>query len=264
MNFNRFQKVLAWHLIGGKNHIQATILRIAAGTGLIAVVGNISGWINHNLSAININQDGAMCAVALVIAMIFLAGEVNFNMKTKDSIVNYAMLPASNLEKYLANILYKTILAFILFLAGMAIADVCQNLVSLILGCECGSMTLAMFNTIGAAISDVSVSATVAFIFIHSTYVLGSCLFRKRAILMTTLTWISIPFAITAIMVGGATVIQRILEDSDTIVTVHFLLSDAMMDGIITVVVALLSIFNYWMGYRLFSRIQVINNRFFN
>ena len=69
-----------------------------------------------------------LCAFLFPLVMMAFASELTFNLRTKQTIINYSMLPASNLEKYLSNFLVKTILSALLFFVGLLLADCLQAL----------------------------------------------------------------------------------------------------------------------------------------
>ena len=210
-------------------------------------------------------------------------------LKTKGRGLNYLMMPATNMEKFVARALVNTILLIVMAFAALLLADLVRMLfvplfevkefygftLPRILG-EIGETFSAAYSAGGevwgltadgtirvtefsAYYGVVNVTAMVAaFLFAHSLFILGGCIWRKAAIIKIWITQIVVTSAVVWIFVKLEPYVLPWLGD----VLISLFESEqqagmTLMSIAIPVLLAL-TVLNWWLGYRLFSRKQVV------
>lgn len=186
------------------------------------------------------------------------------NMKTKGQRISFKMLPATDLEKYLVRFLYVTIgLVGGSFLVFM-LADAVRMLIYLIVYHDhIFSMTAALFDNHSVGVDIMGCTSPVfGYIFTlgaglaaHAFTVLCGTFFRRGKVVLTGLT------AMTLFTAVGITLV--FISDLPTFGVINRADASAIVCfiGIVLMIAAALQ---YWLSYKLFRRMQVINNKWFN
>ena len=264
MNTTRFLNLLKWNIIGNKRNLLNTILRFAAACFFIAVMTSISSWLSGMADYNAVSTAAKLCVLLFPVTMMAFASELTFNLRTKQTIISYSMLPASNIEKYATNFIYKTIISALLFFVGLLAADCLQALLSFVIAKTAFSLTSLFFSEMASWFSSEPGAICMFLLFVHSTFVFGSCYFRRLPMLWTALLWMLIPMSITlcaGAVVGAA---DAFAQQNGYVIVLRFQPDDYPVRLMAYLVTVLLSAFNYWLSYRLFCRIQVINNKVHN
>lgn len=211
---------------------------------------------------------------------IFLGASFVFkNVATKQQRIAFFSLPASNLEKFLVRLLHVMIGYPLCFLVALAFADIMQLFLSFILlkgpdySVVVKSVT-ALFTPIYKDINGEiikgwllfpngftlvgimeSLSYLTFFAFNYAFWIFCGTLFRRNAWLLTLASQVVIGFVvIMLIRVFCFPSVGNSLNESSALTLVYLCIAIAW------VVIALM----YWGSYRLFSRMQVINNKWLN
>lgn len=92
-------------------------------------------------------------------------------------------------------------------------------------------------------------------IFTHSFFTLGGTVFRKSATLLTICSSFILMF-LTALLSSfvDADVLRHLVQS----------IEPNTFGWLMVMVLLLLSAFNYWAAYKLFTHMQIINNKWFN
>ena len=210
-------------------------------------------------------------------------------LKTKGRGLNYLMMPATNMEKFVARALVNTILLIVMAFAALLLADLVRMLfvplfeVKEFYGFTLPRILVALGEPFSAAYSAggevwgptvdgtvrvigfstyygaVNVTTMVAaFLFAHSLFILGGCFWRKAAIIKIWITQIVATSAIAWIFVKLEPYVLPWLGE---VLTSFFETEQqagmTLMSIAIPVLLALTAL-NWWLGYRLFSRKQVV------
>ena len=149
--------------------------------------------------------------IFIVIALAIGLSTIFSDMNKKAKRETFLMLPASDLEKFLAAVFYVTVVwalgVFLSFAIGDTLRMVVRNLFygdAWVSGIPAmvGTMTPIGFQRIW--ISEI-VFVVLGLVFIHSLYILGGTLLRKYAFVASSLVLIAIPVMIQYICVetGG-------------------------------------------------------------
>lgn len=211
---------------------------------------------------------GASAFISIFFVMVMICGSwVCSNMKTKQQKIMFKMLPATNIEKFMARYLYVTLGFMIIPFAAFCAADVARMLLDLILGYGAGESGVVVlmrdiftqnFIHVGKE-PDYSLPLfrtmiIVFMIWAHSSYLLGGVIFRRRQFVLTSLVHFALSFLFA---LGISNVGEHKIDDFRPA-------SANVAMGFMTAVFAALTVMDYCLAYILFKRMQVINNRMLN
>ena len=223
-------------------------------------------------------------------------------LKTKGRGLNYLMMPATNMEKFVARVLVNTILLIVMAFAALLLADLVRMLfvplfevkefygftLPRVLG-EIGETFSSLYRT-GSEEWDVieggivtvignnpykgclTVSIfVIAILCVHSIFILGGCFWRKAAIVKILLVWFTAGLTIAWIVIK----LEPIMTDSSKLSDIFsfinwlpngaFSFIESLPEALIflcsvgIVLLLALTILNWWLSYRLFSRKQVVS-----
>ena len=210
-------------------------------------------------------------------------------LKTKGRGLNYLMMPATNMEKFVARALVNTILLIVMAFAALLLADLVRMLfvplfeVKEFYGFTLPRILVALGDPFSAAYSAggevwgptvdgtvrvigfsayygaVNVTTMVAaFLFAHSLFILGGCIWRKAAIIKIWITQIVVTSAVVWIFVKLEPYVLPWLGDVLTSLFETEQQAGMTLMSIAIPVLLALTALNWWLGYRLFSRKQVV------
>ena len=237
-------------------------------------------------------------ALALMCAAADMCG---VPLKTKGRGLNYLMMPATNMEKFVARVLVNTILLIVMAFAALLLADLVRMLfvplfevkefygftLPRVLG-EIGETFSSLYRT-GSEEWDVieggivtvignnpykgclTVSIfVIAILCVHSIFILGGCFWRKAAIVKILLVWFTAGLTIAWIVIK----LEPIMTDSSKLSEIFsfinwlpngaFSFIESLPEALIflrsvgIVLLLALTILNWWLSYRFFSRKQVV------
>ncbi|MBR6455706.1 MAG: hypothetical protein IKS72_02075 [Prevotella sp.] len=199
--------------------------------------------------------------------MLAMAGSMFWQMKDTRNRSAFLLWPVSNLEKYIINLLHFVVMTAILVFVAYVLADALRVFIDWATGRIIIWGIPKLFEHIRVNIASEYwqnnwMTLTWAF-YIHSLFIVGGTLFRRQHFLLTSAT-----IAIVVILL--ATILNQMdvsfdfktwVLDEDTrkvIMTFH------PAFYILHSVLCPLVIFHYWLSYKLFTRMQVINNKWLN
>ena len=272
--------VLRWDaLFNWKKYVRNTL-------GLAFVFSFICIWYQFNMQCIDYvtyydvkdfylaNVSGSFMLISFII-FIFCGSRIFINMKTKASRSLFLMLPATNMEKFISRLLYTVVGTFLMIVASWMIADMIQFVFSLFLtpGMQ-GSLVAKAFEQLflknnfdsshfvvrnGTSVLGQTFPVGMFFlsltIFTHSFFTLGGTIFRKSATLLTICSSFILMFLMALI---------SSFVDEDVLAYFVHSMEPNTFGWLMVNVFLLLSVFNYWASYKLFTHMQVINNKWFN
>lgn len=170
--------------------------------------------------------------------------------------INELMLPATNLEKFVARVLLVAVIYPLAICASFIVADGLQQLISMIIAHgERMSMVVAYFDidTYVSADSPLWTKA-LSTLMNYSIAIFGGLLFRKLAWLKSIVVFFIV---IILFLIGYFFLRLYLYEYTDYEVV---LIGDSY-DSMISIGVSLLM---FWSSYKIYTRLQVINNRWRN
>lgn len=262
-DINRFKLTLMWVLGSQRKEMLNYFLVCFFIFMAIFGVNYINGTVYKNVDM------GVSAFVSVIFVLMMICGSwICSNMKNKQQKIMFKMLPATDMEKFAARYLYVTfgyaIIAFVAFCA----ADLARMLLNIILGYgagDSGIVELIKYISVSNLIhidGDIDYSpflmstmVIVFMIWVHSSYLLGGVVFRRRQFVLTSLVHFVLSFVF-------ALVISNVGENDDIKELKPF--SANVFMGVTSAVFAVLTVADYCLSYILFKRMQVINNRMLN
>ena len=216
---------------------------------------------------------------AIFILLFFVSASNIFgNMKTKLQRESFLMLPANNLEKYAARLLMMSIGSILMMMIATLIADFVQFVFSFfmtpghhasIIGCFLSQIYKTATDTSNNPISilawqwkiDAALLGWSFLIMIYSFCLLGGTFFRKQPIILTAVSGI-----IIFMIIGycGSKLEDWGAFDFFTHLNYDNPGTSLCMAIFWSVIFLALAAFNYWASYKLFTRMQVICNKWIN
>ena len=279
-DFHRFATLLKWHLVGNRREILNVYFGLTvAFFAMMLFFTQVFGVNDVNLGddaadwlyASRVHSAMGAGVFAVIATMVVGATRIFHNMKETRQRTTFLMLPASNAEKWLLRFLHATVLLFVVACLALVTADVVRMLIAPMWGKPFVSGVAWLLSGTGEEIDAAPSDGYGWFLLIifsfvvlhHALFVLFGTLFRKNPFLLTcaVMFFLMLCFAHVAFWVKDAGWMQHAV----------FLRFDEM-DGLVvppliwtaTVVHYLLAAFFYWLSFRLFSRMQVINNKWLN
>ena len=285
----RFVKLLKWEMMTGRKDY----MRFAIGIALTLTFLFCATIISLYFDDVNRYPEDVMLGFKKGIAMklsvfawtvylfaIFLGVSFVFkNVATKQQRIAFFSLPASNLEKFLVRLLHVMIGYPLCFLVALAFADIMQLFLSFILlkgpdySVVVESVTALftpIYNDINGEIIKgcllfpngftlvgitESLSYFTFFAFNYAFWIFCGTLFRRNAWLLTLASQVVIGFVVIMLLrVFSFPSVGNSLNESSALALAYLFIAIAW------VVIALM----YWGSYRLFSCMQVINNKWLN
>lgn len=280
LDFHRLAMVLRWDALSNwKKYVRST-LGLAFVFSFICICFQFNWRSNGYVTYYDVkdlylgNVSGLFMFMSFII-FFFCGSRIFINMKTKASRSLFLMLPATNMEKFISRLLYTVVGTSLMIFASWMIADIIQFVFSLFLtpGMQ-GSLVARAFEQLflknnfdsshfvvrnGTSVLGqtfpVGMFLLSLTIFNHSFFTLGGTIFRKSATLLTICSSFILMFLMA--------LISSFVDDD---VLVHFVQSmqPNTFGWLMVNVFLLLSVFNYWASYKLFTHMQIINNKWFN
>lgn len=282
-NFNRFSQALKCHfLVERKMWIRLfgifTLVMFMANLFFTRVADSSYSHLADNYpsdlffhySRI-VEQSAVFGIVFFCFAMLFAASGIFSQMKDTRKRSAYLLWPVSNVEKYVVSVLISVVMMLFLTIGAFILADVLRVLVDWLTGrIVVWGFTMPVMGRDGehswAVYQDgrlIWMLFTWAFYF-HSLYIVGGTLFRRQQFLFTSGTIVVV--GILMIML-----LNQIDFPQFDFITGHWdektqTYTETFHPAfyVLFTVLDLLIVFHYWASYKLFCRMQVINNKWLN
>lgn len=280
LDFHRLAMVLRWDALSNwKKYVRST-LGLAFVFSFICIFYQFNwrsnGYVTYNdVKDLYLGNVSGMFMFMSFIIFFFCGSRIFINMKTKASRSLFLMLPATNMEKFISRLLYTVVGTSLMIFASWMIADIIQFVFSLFLtpGMQ-GSLVARAFEQLflknnfdsshfvvrnGTSVLGqtfpVGMFLLSLTLFTHSFFTLGGTVFRKSATLLTICSSFILMF-LTALISSfvDADVLRHLVQSMEPN-TFGWLMVNVFL---------LLSVFNYWASYKLFTHMQIINNKWFN
>lgn len=195
------------------------------------------------------------------IGMLFCASFLFYHLKKKSWCSAYLMWPASNLEKYLVSLVLNVVMAAIGTIICVIIADALRVLVDALSGrivvwaipmiFDLKTFNLNPLIACGPFLSEI--------LLIHAAYILGGTLFRKQQFVLTTIAIVIIGYIMVftwhSPVIDNANLFD-LDEKGKSVPNAWFY--------VVSIGGYLLTALCYWLSYKIFCRMQVINNKWLN
>lgn len=285
----RFVKLLKWEMMTERKDymrfaigIALTLTFLFCATIISRYFDDVNGYTEDTLIMLKKATVMILSNLAWTVYLfaIFLGASFVFkNVATKQQRIAFFSLPASNLEKFLVRLFHVMIGYPLCFLVALAFADIMQLFLSFILlkGPDYSvvvKMITMLYSPIYNEISGEvikgcllfphgftlvgvmeSLSYLTFFAFNYAFWIFCGTLFRRNAWLLTLASQVVIGFVVIMLLrVFSFPSVGNSFNESSALALAYLCIAIAW------VVIALM----YWGSYRLFSRMQVINNKWLN
>lgn len=297
-SINRFGKTLRWVLCTNFR----SLLMWTIGAALVVFMCEMAYWklaTSHNNPFTMLQNFGEVGTVLFIIASVVLISSVVAGINDKRKRESFMMLPSTNAEKYLALIVYSTVVCILCVFLAMVLGDTlrmaflwgkdamfgpryegeCYSVLvdddrwwfGLYAGREVrwfdSTLPLLVFNLfpeegIASWYGIVNwVFYIICMVWIHSLYTLSGTLMRKYAFVAASLVFI-------ILFVSFAKFVRYydlVLFRSDwTEAGVYYNSQIGTVIYVLCAVLPLISIANYWISFRIFKGFELITNKWFN
>ena len=282
-DLHRFGMVLRWDLLTNWKSYFYSIAGLAIGIIMLSISMLYSFPHSHFIVEGDLGNyyEGNMTGfLAAIVILFFFISPCNIfsNMKTKLQRENFMMLPANNLEKYAARFLMMSVGSILMMLIATLIADFVQFVLSFfmtpgyhasIIGSSISQIYKAATNTgdnpicilAGQYKIDAAILGWSFLTMIYSFCLLGGTFFRKQPIILTAVSGI-----IIFMIIGYCG--SELEEWGAFDFFKHFNYDNPGTSLCIaifwSVVFLALAAFSLWASYKLFTRMQVICNKWIN
>jgi len=264
-DIKRFARTMVWNLNASRREYLANMVSMFFVFLLFFCISIMDHRFSPEDIRLNVLNKAVQLSITVMVIFVMICGCWIFsNMKTKQQRIMYKMLPASYLEKFLVRYLYIFILWTVGIFVAFCLADVTRILICEIAGIDWieSSVPLLFHHLVEAEVVNIGnvempsvvVLGNVWLLWMHSTYVLGGTFFRRRQFVFTSLVH----------FVLGMLLLWLISGLSDNVDKESFALSLESVAYALSVLLVALTVFNYWLSFHLFKRMQVINNKWIN
>lgn len=247
-NIQRFKQLLKWTYRHDKHEWMHQVLSAVLGTSLCFAFIRFSVTESNDT---HFDIFPPIIIMFLIIDGVITASAMHYAMKTTDDWRSLTMLPASNLEKFLARYLSSITMAVGILLT-IPVGDAVQYLTSLIYDAPNAQSVIAYaYNT--TAFSSMTKfehwsSIILSLLAMHSIYLLGANFFRTRKY-----SWV---FTSIAFWIVGAIITGLIYWNTDGFKVTSADIKMTSWPG--TLMNIAIIIICYWLSFRLFCRRQLI------
>ena len=284
-DLHRFGMVLRWDLLTNRKNYFCSIAGLAIGIIMLSIPMLYNFPSSRVIRAGGDLSDYYRCSIvgflaAIVILFFFISAcNIFSNMKTKLQRESFMMLPANNLEKYAARFLMMSIGSIIMMLIATLIADFVQFILSIFMtpGYHASIIGSSLRQIYEAAIDttcnnpisilawqykiDAAILGWSFLTMIYSFCLLGGTFFRKQPIILTAVSGIIIFMIIgycgSKLEEWGAFDFFKHLNYDNPGTS----LCMAIFWSVIFLALAASSL---WASYKIFTRMQVICNKWIN
>ena len=263
-DINRFGRVLSRLILVRRRTIKNLFLGflIAFFFFMTIRVCDIFAWQAKSTEQIQLNLMGSVDFIVNILsAAFFIMGTFVINdLKLRQSRISEMMLPATNVEKFVARVVLVSIVFPLIVVGAFLTADVLQQIVSMLVNHGArASMTVIAIDFIQATSAPSPLWVKLEVIVLTNTFtILGGMFFRKTAWLKTIIS-----LGLILMIVAGLVMFIGYMLFTHT--DYQLSIPNDLMGNITGNIICLaLSILMYWAAYKLYTRLQVINNRWIN
>ena len=268
--FSRLLMVMRWDVFTNlKTYLNMTLgMTFALLPFLIMQLYQLSKQDQLSPDTIDLSYWGMSQYILFIssIAMYMVATQIFMVMKTNGQREQFLMLPASNLEKYISRFLFSTLGAAIAMLTAIVVSDLVQLIFSFLLlpghhQSVCLSTMALLWKIWTTFIENIdstgalllSLLIVTSGVLVHSFFILCGTLFRKHTIVVTTILFIAMTYLVIYVIESVPGTITTCLNHGDNSWIFCLLIAELLLAG-----------FQYWLSYKVFTRMQVICNKWIN
>lgn len=270
-NINRFGKTLLWSAKMTQKEILTNVAAMFFAFTVPFIIHLLASYRGTEVHAAASLTTAMQINIFIYIIITVIGGCWLFNnMKTKEQRITFKMLPATDLEKFIARALYVTVVWWIMAFAAFCVADLFRMLISLIAGIDVVKCLIPEFTSIllgtsehnhftlnGMTPAEAYAMRALAYAWIfwlYSFYILGGALLRRRQFVLTTLAHFVLGMVFTPVLVH--------FTDGVDHEFVREMAVPLLWTG--AAVFTAWGVADWILSYKIFRRMQVINNKWLN
>lgn len=277
-DFRRFVQTLKCQMLMGRKYWLRQFLvffLLLFGIQIFVLhVANMSAY--HNVGVQYVTQ---FSMFFLAISILYGATSIFRVLKDTRSRVSYLMFPASNLEKYVSCWVQSTFVMAAIALVAYFCADTVRTLIDPVFGHEMTWGVPMFLDFLTSPFVDASKEgsqrwqeflvacyAIVAVVlFCHAVYMLGGTVFRRNQFRLTCL----VVFFVTIINseVIYLLNLEGLISNNITLIKFDYVTGEMYVYPefyVVFTTIYLLTAVTYWLSYRIFCRVQAVNNKWLN
>lgn len=268
--FSRLLMVMRWDVFTNlKTYLNMTLgMTFALLPFLIMQLYQLSKQDQLSPDTIDLSYWGMSQYILFIssIAMYMMATQIFMVMKTTGQREQFLMLPASNLEKYISRFLFSTLGAAVAMITAIVVSDLVQLIFSFLLlpghhQSVCLSTMALLWKIWTTFIENIDSTGALLLsllivtcgVLVHSFFILCGTLFRKHTIVVTTILFIAMTYLVIYVIESVPGTITTCLNHGDNSWLFSLLIAELLLGG-----------FQYWLSYKVFTRMQVICNKWIN
>lgn len=268
--FSRLLMVMRWDVFTNlKTYLNMTLgMTFALLPFLIMQLYQLSKQDQLSPDTIDLSYWGMSQYILFIssIAMYMMATQIFMVMKTTGQREQFLMLPAGNLEKYISRFLFSTLGAAVAMITAIVVSDLVQLIFSFLLlpghhQSVCLSTVALLWKIWTTFIENIDSTGALLLsllivtcgVLVHSFFILCGTLFRKHTIVVTTILFIAMTYLVIYVIESVPGTITTCLNHGDNSWLFSLLIAELLLGG-----------FQYWLSYKVFTRMQVICNKWIN
>lgn len=263
-NFHRFINTLVWQMANRRK-----VYEKAAATGLLAIL--VCFLFNLLTRDGNAGYAATIGSVAVFVlgGYLFTSGAfIASDLTDKQSRISSFLLPASRLEKFVSRYVCIVVVVPLATLIGLAVGDLAQVVVNGLVFHDSTSAVASFFRQLGniSLMPDDAVPSAftniTGYALLNSIYLLLGSLFRRHAWIKSNILLITLVIVLSVgITFGSIALLNAIYGEGNYSVV----LIDSPWVTAAEYVVAWAAIsFNFWLSFRIYSRMQAVSNKWHN
>jgi len=265
-NSRRFWQVLKWTVISEKKSILTAFVALTVAFLAIQLFSCFTIFdLSHGLGSEATYAGMGVCTALIGFMGAYYDSGVLGNARTSRQRATALMLPASNLEKFTARIVYCCLIMLALLYVAVLAATGVRMLLELIAGHQDIVSGLSMLTGLEMDGSEMEISFFTYLAFtcwFSSLFILGGVFFSKRPFVWTNVTLFVGTLLLFTLFFYIATWIG---EDNLKRFFMNFKgMSIETFELIADLVLTAFTVLNIWISYRLFCRLQIVQHKWFN
>jgi hypothetical protein len=297
-SFKRCGKMLRWLICVNRVSLLGFTVGVAFSIFLLQLISFIFGSFQTIVPYIQRCADFGSFLIPFALLIIASNAFTNFtSIGTKQQRGTFLMIPATNLEKYLALMVYIVVVCGLCAIVGYILGD-CLRMASLwvwamasndpsFIACEVfnfngvdqiyylwSSTVPSLFSKMTPHLITVWTNAinwdwyvwanllvhVMLAVWTHSLFTLGGTLLRKYAFIISGAIWMTFMIVFMWTLSHFNLTVTQTVWDGDKYVGNAI----GVMAYVLMVAFPLFSIFNYWASFHIFKGFQLITNKWFN
>ena len=269
-DFNRFWQVMKWTILTEKKSILTAFLAFVCAFLAIQLFSCFTIFdLTHSLGSAATMAGMITCSGLISFMGFYYASGVLGNARTGQQRIIALMLPASNVEKFFARLLYCCIIMPVVIYLAVVASTGLRMLFELLAGHEGITSGLSyVFSGPTMRFNDNELELFSTFFYVASScwsislFVLGGVFFHQRPFIWTAITIFAASLLLSTLTFY---ICYMIGEDSIKNFLMNFRgMTFETFDLLVSLLLTAFTVLNVWLSYRLYWRLQVVQHKWFN